>query len=113
MRSLGVRRNKSHGVARKLHIRTRKNGTGKDAIGKPSGLSVVATMKIAINERLCGPYLPLRKMLVNIKDLATEPTTKQRSQLQVKRKERKHLTQLKIVPNTQHPAVPITTRQNI
>ena len=81
MRSLGVRRNKSHGVARKLHIRTRKNGTGKDAIGKPSGLSVVATMKIAINERLCGPYLPLRKMLVNIKDLATEPTTKQRIQL--------------------------------
>lgn len=46
------RRNKSQGVARKLHIWTRKNGTGKDAIGKPSWLSVVATMKIAINEKV-------------------------------------------------------------
>ena len=93
------RRNKSPLVPRKLHLCTRQNGTGKDAIGKSWGHGVAATTKISMKGTLCGPYLPPQKMSVNIKHLVTEPTTRQVILLQVKRKEWQHLTQLKMLPS--------------
>ena len=94
------RRNKSPLVPRKLHLCTRQNGTGKDAIGKSWGHGVAATTKISMKGTLCGPYLPPQKMSVNIKHLVTEPTTRQVILLQVKRKEWQHLTQLKMLPSS-------------
>lgn len=93
-----------------LHTSTNESGTGKDAVGKSGGQGVLARTKIAMKGRLCGPYQIVTKMLAGIKHLETEPTSRQRILPRVKRK---HPTQLKILPNTQQPTVPINTRQNI
>ena len=79
--------NKSPLVPRKLHLWTRQNGTGKDAIGKSWGHGVAATTKISMKRTLCSPYLAPQKMLVNVKHLVTDPTTRQLILLQVKQQE--------------------------
>ena len=81
------RRNKSPLVPRKLHLWTQQNGTGKAAIGKSWGHGVAATTKISMKRTLCSPYLAPQKMLVNVKHLVTDPTTRQLILLQVKQQE--------------------------